>query len=332
MNSLFALVVVLLVALLGALSAASVGLSWFLLVAVPYGAFVLLVVGFLARLMAWSRAPVPFHIPTVAGQQKSLEWIKASRFESPWTTGGLIGRLFMEVILFRSLFRNDRVELKGGGKLVFGSRRYLWLAAILFHWSLAIILFRHLRFFTDPVISCVSFVESIDGFFQANLTPLYLTDILIVCGLGFLLLRRFLAPQVRFISLFQDYFAVFLLFAIALSGVLMRYFFHPDLVGIKELVMGLVSFSPRVPTGAGSWLVGVHLLLVSVLIGYFPFSKLMHAQGVFLSPTRNLKNDSRTVRHINPLNHPVKVHTYEEYEDDFRSAMIEAGLPVEKNE
>jgi nitrate reductase gamma subunit len=67
-----------------------------------------------------------------------------------------------------------------------------------------------------------------------------------------------------------------------------------------------------------------------VLFAYFPFSKLMHLGGVFLSPTRNLPNDSREARHINPWNYPVKVHTYEAYEDDFREKMIEAGLPVEK--
>jgi hypothetical protein len=36
------------------------------------------------------------------------------------------------------------------------------------------------------------------------------------------------------------------------------------------------------------------------------------------------------VRHINPWNYPVKLHTYEEYEDDFREKMKECGLPVEK--
>jgi hypothetical protein len=56
----------------------------------------------------------------------------------------------------------------------------------------------------------------------------------------------------------------------------------------------------------------------------------MHMAGVFLSPTRNLSNNSRIVRHINPWNYPVKVHTYQEYEDEFREKMIDAGLPVEK--
>jgi nitrate reductase gamma subunit len=69
---------------------------------------------------------------------------------------------------------------------------------------------------------------------------------------------------------------------------------------------------------------------VSTLFAYFPFSKLMHMAGVFLSPTRNLAANSREVRHVNPWNAPVPVHTYQEYEDEFRVRMREAGLPLEK--
>ena len=72
------------------------------------------------------------------------------------------------------------------------------------------------------------------------------------------------------------------------------------------------------------------LFFVCVLLAYFPFSKLMHLGGVFLSPTRNMANTTRMVRHINPWNAPVPLHTYEEYEDEFREKMIEAGLPVDK--
>ncbi|NIQ91625.1 MAG: menaquinol oxidoreductase, partial [Pseudomonas stutzeri] len=76
----------------------------------------------------------------------------------------------------------------------------------------------------------------------------------------------------------------------------------------------------------------VHLFLVSVLFAYFPFSKLMHLGGVFMSPTRNLANNSRRVRHVNPWNYDVKTHTYEEYEDEFRDVMRGAGIPLEKAE
>jgi hypothetical protein len=53
--------------------------------------------------------------------------------------------------------------------------------------------------------------------------------------------------------------------------------------------------------------------------------------GVFLSPTRNLANNNRMKRHINPWNYPVKVHTYEEWEDEFRDKLEAAGMPVEKH-
>jgi nitrate reductase gamma subunit len=314
-----------------ALIGAGASATSFFLVVVPYAAFGLFVAALVYRVMTWARSPVPFHIPTVAGQQRSLSWIRSSRLESPSSTTGLLGRMIMEILFFRSLWRNDRVELKGGGKLVFGSSRYLWAGAILFHWSLAVILFRHLRFFTDPVIVGVGTVQDLDGFFQIGPTSLYLSDVFVVVGLAYLALRRLISAQVKYISLIQDYFALFLLTALVLSGILMRFFIHPDLVGIKELMIGLITFHPVVPAGAGSWLVRIHLFLVSLLVAYFPFSKLMHAPGVFLSPTRNLKNNSREKRHVNPWNHPVRTHTYGEWEDEFRGAMVEAGLPVEKD-
>jgi nitrate reductase gamma subunit len=93
--------------------------------------------------------------------------------------------------------------------------------------------------------------------------------------------------------------------------------------------MAMLRFQPMLPKGV-TLLFYVHLFFVSILASYFPLSKLMHMPGIFLSPTRNLMNISREDRHINPWDHPVKVHTYEEYEDDFRDAMKEVGLPVEK--
>jgi nitrate reductase gamma subunit len=74
----------------------------------------------------------------------------------------------------------------------------------------------------------------------------------------------------------------------------------------------------------------VHLLLVSTLIAYFPFSKLVHMPGVFLSPTRNLANTNRMKRHVNPWDYPVKVHTYQEWEEEFRDKIVAAGLPLDK--
>jgi hypothetical protein len=109
----------------------------------------------------------------------------------------------------------------------------------------------------------------------------------------------------------------------------MRYLLKVDVVSVKELTIGLVSFKPRSPEGIGV-LFYIHIFLVSTLVAYFPFSKLVHMAGIFLSPTRNLSNNSRIVRHINPWNYPVETHTYDEYEEEFRDKMVEVGIPVEK--
>ncbi len=136
--------------------------------------------------------------------------------------------------------------------------------------------------------------------------------------------------RIRYISLFTDYFALYRLLGIAISGVCMRYLARPDVVAVKQFALGLATFSPIVPQNPSA-LFFAHLGLLCVLAIYLPFSKLMHLGGVFLSPTRNLANNNRMKRHINPWRHPVKVHTYEEWEDDFRDKLEAAGMPVEKH-
>ena len=296
---------------------------------IPYLAILTFVGGFVYRIMNWARSPVPFVIPTTAGQQYSFPWIKQNKLDNPSTTAGAIGRMALEVLLFRSLFRNSKVELRDGPKLTYQWEKWLWLAGLLFHWSFLIIFIRHLRFFTEPVPGFVHLADTLDGILQVGLPGIYLTDGLILATVTYLFIRRVVIPQMKYISLPADYFPLFLILALATSGILMRYFIRVDLLKVKELAMGLASFHPTVPEGIGVMFF-IHLFLVCTLFAYFPFSKLMHLGGVFLSPTRNMPNDSRMVRHVNPWNYPVKVHTYEEYEDHFRDKMIEAGLPVEK--
>jgi len=231
--------------------------------------------------------------------------------------------------LFRSLFRNTSTQIKAGPRLTYDANWPLWLAGLTFHWSFLIIVLRHMRFFAEPVPVFVAALQGLDGFFEIGVPTLFLTDVAIVTAITYLFLRRVVSPQVRYVSLVADYFPLFLLLAIAGTGMWMRYGSKTDVVGIKELAMGLVTFAPRVPEGIGA-LFFAHLLLVSVLLAYLPVSKLTHMAGVFMSPTRNLANNNRAVRHVNPWNHPVKVHTYEEWEDEFRDKMIACGLPVER--
>ncbi len=324
--SFFALVLLIVLAIVGAEFA---NLQFVFGVIIPYLAIVLFVIGIILKVINWAKSPVPFRIPTVAGQQKSLPWIKNSYLESPHSTLGVIGRMLLEVFLFRSLFRNTKAELKNGPTLVYGSSKYLWVGALAFHWSFLIIFLRHFRYFTEPIPVFVPFLQNLDGFFQVGVPIIYITNIVIVAALTFLFLRRVVDPKLKYFSLVSDYFPLLLLLAISLTGILMRYFTKVDIVAVKELAIGLFSFQPVIPVGIGVMFF-IHLFLVCVLLIYFPFSKLLHMPGVFLSPTRNLANNNRMKRHINPWNYPVRVHTYEEYEDEFRDKMKASGLPVEK--
>jgi nitrate reductase gamma subunit len=324
--SLAAVVALVLAAFLGVKAA---GLTHFFGVIVPCIAIFAFLGGVVYKILKWGRAPVPFRIPTTAGQQKSLPWIKHNRLDNPSTKKETIGRMLLEVLLFRSLFRNTKAEIEKGPKLYYQWEKWLWLAGLAFHYTFLAILVRHLRFFTEPVPFFVHGLERVDGFLQVGLPGIYITDLIFMGAVTYLLIRRVIIPQVRYISLPADYFPLFLILAIGTTGILTRYITKVDLLKVKQLAMSIVTFNPVVPEGIGV-IFYIHLLLVSALFAYFPFSKLMHAGGVFLSPTRNLPNDSRIVRHVNPWNYPVKVHTYAEYEDHFREKMVEAGLPVEK--
>lgn len=304
-------------------------LHFFFGVIIPYAAFITFIVGVIYRVLKWGSSPVPFRIPTTAGQEKSFPWIKHNKIDNPFTSLGVIVRMALEVLLFRSLFRNTKAELREGPKLAYGSTKWLWVGGLAFHWTFLIILLRHLRLFTEPIPYFVTLLESLDGFFQVAAPVLYLSDIIFLIAVSYLFLRRVIIPQIRYISLAADYFPLFLILSIGLSGVLMRYFYKVDIVGVKQLTMGLISLNPKIPEGVGV-IFYIHLFLVSALFAYFPMSKLMHMAGVFLSPTRNLANNNRAKMHINPWNYPVKVHTYEEYEDEFRKFMKDAGIPVEK--
>jgi len=330
MNAVIAFVLV--VGLFGlGLLGGTAGPPWLVGVALPYLAAAVFVLGLAYQVLRWARVPVPFRIPTTCGQERSLSWIRSQPLENPSTLSGVLGRMALEVFCFRSLLRNTKTVLVDGRRLVYATDLSLWIAALAFHYALLVVLVRHLRLVTNPVPGFVAFVEGVDGFLEIGMPVLYVTTALLLGALAYLAYRRFAIPNVRYVSLVGDYFALFLLLGIAGSGAWLRHVAPTDIAGVKELALGLTHFRPTVPATISPLFFG-HLLLVSVLLAYFPFSKLLHAPGVFLSPTRNLANNNRAVRHVNPWDHPVAVHTYDEYEDELREKMIGAGLPVERHE
>jgi nitrate reductase gamma subunit len=298
-----------------------------------YAAAAVFTCGLAWRVWGWARTPEPFHIPTTSGQQRALAGIAPSRVESPSTGFGVVGRMCLEILLFRSLFRNTTFVRGAAGSEVcpspvFLERKALWLGAMALHWSLLIIVVRHLRLFVDPVPVVAASLAALDGFFEIGTPRWYATDAIVAAALVYLLARRLRDPLLRYLTLPADYMALGALMAVAGTGILLRYVTRVDLVTVRAYTLGLVAFAPAPLPGMDLWL-AAHLAAVSFLLAVLPFTKMMHVAGIWLSPTRNQANDSRRRRHVNPWNAPVAVHGYEAWQNEFRDKLLAAGLPVD---
>ncbi len=190
---------------------------------------------------------------------------------APATRGGVVLRMLAEVTLFRALFR---------------SNKWIWLFGWVFHVALLAVLLRHLRYFTQPVWEWVALLQPVG---------LY-AGFAMLAGLLGLWARRFLVDRVRYISSPSDHLMLALLVAIAASGLGMKYLAHTDIVALKAFFLGLMAFDWQ-PLPADPLLL-LHLALVAALMIVFPLSKLMHAPGIFFSPTLNQVDDARERRHV----------------------------------
>ena len=197
--------------------------------------------------------------------------LKIPTTPAPTTTGGVVLRMLREVTLFESLFK---------------ANLWIWLFGWTFHVALVLVLARHLRYFTEPVWFWVVWIQPFG---------LY-AGLAMVAGLSALWVRRFLVERIRYISTPSDHLMLALLLGIGVSGLSMKFMSHTDIVAVKAFVLGLLLFDWQpLPTHAGLF---VHLILVALLIAIFPYSKLLHAPGVFFSPGRNQADNPREQRHL----------------------------------
>lgn len=214
------------------------------------------VVGLFQRIRGYVNTPAPLKIPTTP---------------APTTTGGVVLRMTREVVLFESLFK---------------ANLWTWALGWLFHASMALVVLRHLRYFTDPVWGWVAFIQPF-GMYAG------ITMLLGLCGLW---MRRLFVERIRYISTPSDHLMLLLFIGIAASGLMMKFAVHTDVIAVKSFFLGLMHLNIQpLPENA---LLYVHLSLVCTLMVIFPISKLLHAPGVFFSPTRNQTDNPRESRHI----------------------------------
>jgi nitrate reductase gamma subunit len=197
--------------------------------------------------------------------------LKIPTTPAPATRAGVAWRMLREVALFESLFR---------------ANKWIWLFGWMFHAALALVLVRHLRYFMDPVWAAVEIAQPFGVY----------AGFAMLAALAGLWARRFLVERIRYISTSSDHLMLALLAGIAASGLAMKFVSRTDIVAVKAFMLGLIVFDWQ-PLPADPVLLA-HLALVAALMAVFPASKLLHAPGVFFSPTRNQADDSRERRHI----------------------------------
>ncbi len=223
-----------------------------------YAATLIILLGVAARMRRYMRTPAPLVIPTTP---------------APTTNLGVVARMTREVVFFESLFK---------------SSKWTWLFGYLFHFGMLLVLLRHLRYFTNPVWLWVEMIQWV-GLYAAFAMFL---------GLAGLWARRILVDRVRYITAPSDHLMLALLMGIVVSGLMMKYVAHTDIVALKAFALGVMYFDWQPLPADGPLL--VHLGLVITLMIIFPFSKLLHAPGMFFSPTRNMRDTPREHRHVAP--------------------------------
>jgi nitrate reductase gamma subunit len=235
-------------------------LSW-VYVVMFYLATLILVVGLVRKIVQYARTPAPLKIPTTP---------------APVTKTGVVWRMITEVVMFNSLFK---------------SNKWTWILGWMFHFALLLAFFRHLRYVLTPETIIWPLINN-----WVVLTAGKYAAYAMLLGLLGLLGRRIFVDRVRYISSPSDFLMLVLIMAIAASGAWMSFIAHVDIVQLKEFVLGLIMFSWQpLPTDV---VLIVHLTLVIALMVIFPVSKLLHAPGVFFSPTRNQVDNPREHRHL----------------------------------
>ncbi len=190
---------------------------------------------------------------------------------APLTKTGVVMRLTWEVVFFRSLFF---------------SNKWTWLFGVLFHASLLLIVLRHLRYFIETNWFWIVLVQPFGMYAGFSL----------VLGLLGLWARRLFVDRVRYVSSLSDHLMLALIIGIGLSGLSLRYLARTDIVQVKVFFLGLLRFDIQ-PLPEDPMLL-THLGLVIALMIIFPFSKLLHAPGIFFHPSRNQVDDAREKRHL----------------------------------
>jgi nitrate reductase gamma subunit len=223
----------------------------------PYISFPIFIIGSVYRIWRWFAIPLPLRIGLAP---------------IPKTYTGVFGLVAAEFLFFRTLFKSEKS---------------FWLIIWPFHIAGLVTLGNHILGLADGLI---------EDYLPGVEIP-QIKDILFVLGfvawvlialLLYILIRRYYNVEIRKISFFSDYLAIFLILGLISAGAYMAFFTETDMTAVARWGTGLFIFKPE---PVGNLIFSIHFLFAQALFVYFPFSKLFHPLGQIASRMMTQKEE-----------------------------------------
>lgn len=221
------------------------------LAALFYGSITVLGLGLVYRIFKWWMIP---HIYPL------------TRFPSANTHTQAVGKLLADTLLFRPLWKRSQE---------------VWVSGFMLHLCLLLILAGHYAGISSRGREFVVLGLTPAQSETVSACAGMLIGLMLMGVLLYLLVRRWLVIRIRTISTSEDYLVLLLLVGIVISGNLMRLLGGVDSRQVLDFMQGLLLFHP-VAAPRSHWF-SIHFVLANGLLLYFPFSKLVHSCGGFMS-------------------------------------------------
>jgi nitrate reductase gamma subunit len=133
----------------------------------------------------------------------------------------------------------------------------LWLGEWVFHVSFLLVVLGHLRFLMEPVPGFILWMQGA-GKVSGYLLP---------ASIAYIFFMKLHSERGRYLTGY-NFFLLAMVLLVSISGLLMRFLYRADLVGIKGFVLGILTFSPNPLPGSGLFV--LHFLAALVLLVSLP--------------------------------------------------------------
>jgi len=232
--------------------------------------------------LRWELYPVPHekHKAEYGGSYyEETEWWKKP-IET--TTVGELKETLLEMLFIKRLFKYNRS---------------LWYTSFPFHGGIYLMLLWFLLIFTSAISSVLGLMtlESVTHSAANIVGPIGMVSLTIGC-LG-LLLKRMADKNLRKYSSISDYINLLFILAVVLTGII-AWRIDMNFSIAKSFATSLVTFTPlsELPS-----IVTLHVVLLSALVAYIPFTKMSHYVAKYFTYHQVLWDD-----HPNLANTPIR--------------------------